>query len=51
MACISGWVGGAWDRWRGGWAAGGRLNPLLGLFGLAMSPRSATHQPKYAQRV
>ena len=27
----------------GGWEAGGRLNPLLGLFGLAMhmSPRSA----------
>ena len=29
----------------GGWATGGGLNPLLGLFGLAMSPRSASHRP------
>ena len=29
----------------GGWEAGGRLNPLLGLFGLAMDPRSASHRP------
>ena len=29
----------------GGWAAGGGLNPLLGVFGLAMSPRSANHRP------
>ena len=27
----------------GGYAGGGELNPLLGLFGLAMSPRSASH--------
>ena len=26
----------------GGWAAGGRLNPLLGLFGLPMSPKSVS---------
>ena len=32
----------------GGWEAGGRLNHPLGLFGLAMSPRSASHRPKYA---
>ena len=30
-----------------GWIAGGRLNPLLGLFGPAMSPRSASHRPKH----
>ena len=41
-----GWVeggevsGGVW------WAAGGKLNYLLGFFGLAMSPRSASHRPK-----
>ena len=32
----------------GGWDAGGGLNPPLGLFGLAMSPRSASHRPKHA---
>ena len=32
----------------GGWAAGGRLDPLSGLFGLAMSPRSASNRPKHA---
>ena len=32
-------------------AAGGGLNPLLGLFKLAMSPRSASHRPKHAQMV
>ena len=31
-----------------GWEAGGRLNLLLGWFGLAMSPRSASHRPKHA---
>ena len=34
--------------WRGGWEAGGRLNHPLGPFGLAMSPRSASHRPKHA---
>ena len=33
---------------RGGWEAGGELNPLLGLFVLPMSPRSASHRPKHA---
>ena len=32
----------------GGWAAGGGLNPLLELFGLAMSTGSASHRPKHA---
>ena len=32
----------------GEWEAGGRLNLSLGLFGLAMSPRSASHRPKHA---
>ena len=31
----------------GGCAIGYRLNPLLGLFGLVVSPRSASHRPKY----
>ena len=30
----------------GGWEAGGRLYPSIGLFGVAMSPRSASHRPK-----
>ena len=32
-----------------GWEAGGRLNLPLGLFELAMSPRSASHSPKHAR--
>ena len=32
----------------GEWAARSRLNPPLGLFGLAMSPRSASHRPKHS---
>ena len=35
-------------RGKGGWKDGGGLNQLLGLFGLAMGPRSANHRPKYA---
>ena len=31
--------------WRGGCEAGGGLNPLLGLFGPARDPRSASHRP------
>ena len=31
----------------GRWADGGGLNLALGLFGLAMSPRSASHRPKH----
>ena len=33
---------------RGKREAGGRLNHLLGLFGLAMSPTIASHRPKHA---
>ena len=31
----------------GGWEAGDGLNHPLGSFGLAMSPRSASHRPKH----
>ena len=31
-----------------GWEAGGRLNLPLGVFGLAMGPRSSNHSPKHA---
>ena len=31
-----------------GWEAGGGLNHPLGLFGLVMSPRRASHRPKHA---
>ena len=47
-------MGRGWYGWWGGWAVGGRLsvggglNPLLGLFVLAMSSRSASHRPKHA---
>ena len=30
----------------GGWEAGGRLYLSTGLFGVAMSPRSASHKPR-----
>ena len=30
------------------WEAGGGLNPPLGLFRLAMSPKSSNHRPKHA---
>ena len=46
MTCIrGGWEGGGLGRW---WAAGGRLYPLLGLFGVTMSPRSASPRSRYA---
>ena len=32
----------------GGWAVGGGLYPPLGLFGLAMNPRSASYRLKHA---
>ena len=57
MACYRKWVGGWEGRgvgrgerggWRDGWEAGGWLNPLLGLFGLAMGLNSANHRPKHA---
>ena len=30
----------------GRWEAGGRLNLPIGLFGVAMSPRSVSHRPR-----
>ena len=44
IEAISAWVGGG----GGGWAAGGWLNLLLGLLGLAMSLRSASHRSEHA---
>ena len=41
-------MGGGGAGGGGGWEARGRLNPLLGLFGLVMGPRSASHRPKHA---
>ena len=38
---VAGWVG----RWWGGWEAGGGLHHPIGLFGVAMSPKSASHRP------
>ena len=35
----------------GGWVAGARLNPPLGLCGLAMSYRSASHYAQMAQKM
>ena len=41
---------GGWERsgvgGGGGWEAGGRLYLPTGLFGVAMSPRSASHMPR-----
>ena len=34
----------------GGMAARGGLYPLLGLFGVAMSPKSTVHRPRYVYR-
>ena len=45
-------MGGNWGGWRGlvgggdGWEAGGSGNLPIGLFGVAMSPRSANHRPR-----
>ena len=47
MGHCRGWVDGSADG-GGGWEAGDGLNPLLGLFGLAMSLKSASHRPKHA---
>ena len=40
---MGGWVGGGRE-----WVVRGGLNPPLGLIGLAMSPRDASHRPKHA---
>ena len=34
----------------GGWEAGGGLHRPTGLFGVAMSPRSAGHRPRHDWR-
>ena len=34
----------------GGWEAGGGLHHPTGLFGVAMSPRSASHRPRHDWR-
>ena len=54
---MDGWERGGGDGGEGEWEAGGiiiiinfsqgGLNPPLGLFGLAMSPRSAGHRLKH----
>ena len=46
---VGGWEGVGWVEevgGGGGWEAGGGLHRLIGLFGVAMSPRSASHGPK-----
>ena len=44
-----GWEGGGVGG-GGGWEAGGGLNRPTGLFGVAMSPRSASHRPRHDWR-
>ena len=43
---VGGWEGGG----GGGWEAGGGLHRPTGLFGVAMSPRSASHRPRHDWR-
>ena len=42
--------GGGWVEGLGGWEAGGRLHHPIGLFGVAMSSRSASHRPRHDWR-
>ena len=42
---VGGQEGGDMDG--GGWTASDGLNLPLGVFGLAMSPKSANHRPKH----
>ena len=42
---VGGWEGGGVGG-GGGWEAGGGLTLPLGLFGVAMSPRSTGHRPR-----
>ena len=44
-----GWMVG-WGGWLGRVGSKRRIKALLELFELAMSPRSASHRPKHAQR-
>ena len=48
IEAISAWVGGDGMYGGGGWAAGGGLKLLLGLLGIAMSLRSASHRSEHA---
>ena len=45
-------MGGGWGGVGvgGGWEAGGGLHRPTGLFGVAMSPRSASHRPRHDWR-
>ena len=38
-------MGGGWGYGGGEWEAGGGLHHPIGLFGVAMSPGSASHRP------
>ena len=42
---VGGWEGGGVGR-GGRWEAGGGLYLPIGLFGVAMSPRSVSHRPR-----
>ena len=42
------WVKGGGVGGGEGWVARGKLNPSLGVLGLAMSPKSASRKPKHA---
>ena len=42
-ACLFLW---GWGGWRSVWEAGGGLYLPIGLFGVVMSPRSASHRPR-----
>ena len=43
---MGGWEGVGWVEEAGGWEAEGRLHHQIGLFGVAMSPRSVSHRPR-----
>ena len=49
IVSMSGWEGGGVGG-GGGWEAGGRLHRPTGLFGVAMSPRSASHRTRHDWR-
>ena len=51
MACIrGGQAGGGGVSGGGGWEAGGGLHRPIGLIGVAMSPRSASHGSRHDWR-
>ena len=47
---VGGWEGGVVGGGWGGWEAEGGLRRPIGLFGVAMSPRSASHGPRHNWR-